>query len=205
MGLLGILLAFDSLAGQVVINHDLTNIWTTKQHERYPYDPNDEHYPDRHEDQLIERSLIEIKESGADQVSFAPGLGWVPMWQSNYYPVDLHAAWWQQTFGFDPSGAFYNYIKNGGDTIKTAVEVSQRIGLKLIINLRMNDAHDIARLPDALSESSSGDNSKLEKLSYSISPIIYTNETSYPAVEDCDIPDIFGTGNFHKYLKICED
>ena len=84
--------------------------------------------------------------SGVDTVVVAAGLGEVPVWDSQYYPLRVHAELWRERTGrAPPSDALLTgEVLAGGDPLGAARRASSAgevHPLRFYVSLRMNDKH----------------------------------------------------------------
>src|SRR5690606_18913489 len=69
---------------RVLYNNDLNNVLAG--------------YPDNDVTRLIQASVKEVG-GGVDVHLLSPSFTWVPMWQSELYPMREHVDWFRKTFG----------------------------------------------------------------------------------------------------------
>jgi len=119
--------------GEIWFNHDGTNIMTTLRtgESKQPFS-----------EDLFRRSIDELAGLGIDAVSFSPGNGSVPWWQSEYNP---HWDWFVERTGKKPS-AVGRYVMAGGDLVQAFVEECRSHDLSPIISVRLKDEHHINRM-----------------------------------------------------------
>ena len=214
----------------IIINNDMTNYWSTNQHKQFEFDANHPNpfFRQHRVDQDIERSIRELVEAGADVISFAPGLGSVPLWQSDYYSMEFHNAWWINTFEKDLicnegdetedgkkkareicnqiglNHHLTRYILNGGDMLSTLEEVAKNTSTKIVVSLRMNDLHHIDTLPLILNQDTPNKASTSQELS--LFPMMYAQSSQMlsDVTVDCSNPTetVEFSGNYHQEIKI---
>jgi len=120
---------------RVLFSNDATNITSCTS----PWNPT--HGPFREEYLLA--SVDETADRGVDVHMLQPGLGWVPWWQSEVYPMADHAALVKQV-GRRLS-SWEKYVLGGGDLVRTFVRRCRKRDLTPFVSLRLNDGHHIFR------------------------------------------------------------
>ncbi len=95
------------------------------------------------EARMLEATVDETAGTGIDVHILQPGLGWVPWWQSEVYPIDDHVRWWKQNYGFEPTESFLQFIRDGGDMVDVFVRRCRQKHLTPFISLRLNDTHHL--------------------------------------------------------------
>lgn len=127
---------------KVLYNHDTTNILNCTSPWRHHHKNGDLFQESQApgDTSILDKYLAEsIKEAeDVDVILLAPGLGWIPWWQSKVYPD--HYQWWQNWTGLDLD-EFGNYVLSGGDLIKTFVSVCRQLGISPFVTFRINDVH----------------------------------------------------------------
>ncbi len=93
---------------------------------------------------LIERSVREAAEAGADAFIMAPGYCWVPWWPSQY--LEEHEKWYIEEFGGEKRdntvNLFYNYVHSQGhDLIGEHIDACRKHDIAAFISFRVNDHH----------------------------------------------------------------
>lgn len=87
-------------------------------------------------------AVDEAANAGADAFLMAPGLGWVPWWQSKVVPLDNHAAWFRDHFHLpNAKSAFLDFIMQGNDIIAITGDRCHEKGMAFFISFRLNDVH----------------------------------------------------------------
>jgi len=120
---------------RVLFSNDATNITSCPS----PWNP--EHGPFRKE--YLLHSVDETAGTGIDVHLLQPGLGWVPWWQSDVYPMAEHVEFLARV-GRRPS-SWEKFVLAGGDVVQTFVARCRERGLTAFVSVRMNDAHHIFR------------------------------------------------------------
>ena len=90
-------------------------------------------------------SVEELAEKGVDVQLMSPSFTWVPWWQSNFYPIDEHVWWFRQKYGFVPSNAIIDYVREGGDLVEEFVGAARAQGHAPFLHIRLNDHHRLER------------------------------------------------------------
>lgn len=91
---------------------------------------------------MINASVDETADTGVEVHMLQPGMGWVPWWKSQVYPLDAHVRFMKERFGASlPKGDYAAYMASGGDMVQTFTERCRERGLAPFISLRLNDAH----------------------------------------------------------------
>lgn len=88
----------------------------------------------------LKMSLREAADAGCEAISFNPGNGEIPWWQSKFYPD--HWTWVAQYSGKKPS-VYGQYVLAGGDMVKDFVDVCREKEISAIISLRLKDEHGV--------------------------------------------------------------
>jgi hypothetical protein len=84
------------------------------------------------------------KDTGIDVHMLQPGVGWVPLWESQVYPIEEHVKWYKERTGLDIGGLVKTALNQdivGGFTWRCRVR-----GISPWISLRMNDHHFKSRV-----------------------------------------------------------
>lgn len=90
--------------------------------------------------EMLEATVDEVADTGVDVHLLQPGLGTVPLWPSQDYPLDEHAAWLRERFGLKPD-AFTRFVLEGGDIVQTFIDRCRLRGQAPFVSIRMNDVH----------------------------------------------------------------
>ena len=99
-------------------------------------------------DELLKQSIVEA--AAADAHFLQPGLGWIPWWKSEVYPIEDHFAWLQREYNVHGVNRIGRYLLEGGDLLRTFVEVCKPIGVAPFLSFRLNDGHHTRDLAKAL-------------------------------------------------------
>jgi len=124
---------------RVLFSNDATNITSCSS----PFNPGGR--PLRGE--FIAVSVDEAAVKGVDVHLLQPGLGWVPWWQSEVYPMADHAAYVAARGGRGLS-SWDKFVLKGGDIVQLFITRCRQRGVVPFISFRMNDAHHIFRHAD---------------------------------------------------------
>jgi len=124
---------------RVLFNNDATNITSCSS----PFNPNAGPFNGEH----IAASVDEATVKGVHVHLLQPGLGWVPWWQSEVYPMAAHAAYVKARGGRGLS-AWDQFVLKGGDVVQLFIDRCRQRGVVPFISFRMNDAHHIFRYTD---------------------------------------------------------
>ncbi len=119
---------------RMLFSNDTTNILSCLS----PY-----HGPDDRAltDAMIRASVDEAAVPGMGAQLLQPGMSWVPWWPSKVVPLKSHLAWFERHYGVAPSGAFTDYLRNGGDMVKVFTEQVHKNKEAAFISFRLNDVH----------------------------------------------------------------
>ena len=79
----------------------------------------------------------------------SPGLGWIPVWESQIYPAAEHYQRWEQTTGL-PADTFGQFLMAGGDILQVFIDRCRETGQVPFISFRMNDPHEQHHADDFL-------------------------------------------------------
>lgn len=115
---------------RLMYNHDTTNVGGCVSPWRSADEPFDE--------ARLVASIEEAAAAGADCVTLAPGLGWIPWWKSRVDPD--HYGWWTHRTGLD-ADQYGRYLLGGGDMIAAHLATCRRLGIACLVSLRLNDVH----------------------------------------------------------------
>ncbi len=119
---------------RVLYSNDTTHISSSPS----PFKPE----PAGFQEEFLRASISEAK--GADTVQMLqPGLGWVPWWKSEHFPMEKHAAF-LATVGHRLNG-YENYVLRGGDMIAVLLDECKKINRAAFVSIRMNDTHHVMR------------------------------------------------------------
>lgn len=97
---------------------------------------------------MIRQSILEA--GAADAHLLQPGLGWIPWWKSQIYPMAEHQAWLRDAHGVTKLTRFDRFILEGGDLLALLVETCRGLGNAPFLSFRLNDGHHVRDLPEAL-------------------------------------------------------
>lgn len=100
-------------------------------------------------DELLRKSIVEAAE--VDAHFLQPGLGWIPWWKSEIYPIEEHYRWLQDKFDIKGIRKVDRYLLEGGDMLQTLVDTCRGIGVAPFLSYRLNDGHHVRDLEEALS------------------------------------------------------
>jgi hypothetical protein len=120
---------------KVLYNHDGTHMQTCV----HPWREKGESFSEK----MLVKSIEELAGKGIEAVTFNPGNGCVPWWQSDIYPN--HYQWFMQRTGKQPS-SYGKYIINGGDMVKVFVDTCREQDLIPMITLRLKDEHGVGSM-----------------------------------------------------------
>lgn len=95
--------------------------------------------PGPFEEEHIRACVRESAVEGVDAHLLQPGMGWVPWWQSDVYPMADHVKWLEQC-GEKPH-SYEKFILNGGDLVAAYVDECRKVGMAPLISFRLNDSH----------------------------------------------------------------
>ncbi len=126
----------------VLYGNDTTNILSCASPFRAPRDG----FTDEH----LRASISEAR--GADVHLLQPGLGWIPWWQSRVYSPADHYVKFLGEHGVTKQSPIARYLLAGGDMVQTLVEHCGRIGVQPFVSYRLNDAHHVRGLAQALKD-----------------------------------------------------
>ena len=70
----------------------------------------------------------------------SPGLGWIPVWDSQIYPAAEHYQRWEQTTGLQ-ADTYGQFLMAGGDILQEFIDRCRETGQVPFISFRMNDPH----------------------------------------------------------------
>lgn len=70
-----------------------------------------------------------------------PGLGWVPWWPSEVYPVDEHVAWFKDNVRKNASSVWLDYVLDGNDMVAQSIEHAHSNDMDFMFSFRLNDVH----------------------------------------------------------------
>lgn len=90
---------------------------------------------------VLYATIDEAVHAGADAYALAPGLTYVPLWQSQVYPPKGHFEWFRATFPDAQKTGFGDYMLAGGDLVADFVAHCRKVGVDPFISLRLNDYH----------------------------------------------------------------
>ncbi len=118
----------------ILFSNDTTNITTCESPFRGAGEP--------FREQMLKASVVETASLGVDVHMLQPGLGWVPWWQSQVYPMQEHVEWLRS---IKPASlnSYDKYIINGGDIVKVALKTARETGQLFFVSYRLNDYHHI--------------------------------------------------------------
>lgn len=91
----------------------------------------------------MEATVDETAGIGIDVHILQPGMGWVPWWKSQSYPIADHVKFLKERFGLDVSqmDGFSQYVASGGDIVQVFVDRCRKHGITPFVSLRLNDGH----------------------------------------------------------------
>ena len=107
-----------------------------------------ENRTEKFSDDLLRQSIGEA--TGVDAHFLQPGLGWIPWWKSEIYPIKDHYTWLQETHGIRGTRKIDRYLLEGGDMLKTLVETCRELEVAPFLSFRLNDGHHVRDLAEAL-------------------------------------------------------
>ena len=119
----------------VLFSNDATNITSC----RSPFNTRPGPFRREH----IIAAVDETAGCGIDVHLLQPGLGWVPWWQSEVYPMTEHARFVKSNGS--KLSSWDKFVLKGGDLVKLFAERCRQRGLSPFVSLRLNDAHHIFR------------------------------------------------------------
>ena len=101
--------------------------------------------------EMLDASVKEAADAGADAYSFCAGLCWVPWWPSEEFPAREHIDWFVNDFkGLHTTNPYYDYVFRNPtgtygdahrDIIQEQINSCRKYGVDAILSYRMNDAH----------------------------------------------------------------
>ncbi|QHI69840.1 alpha-amylase family protein [Tichowtungia aerotolerans] len=127
----GNLMAGDKPPYKLLFGNDTTHITSCPS----PFNPRPGPFVEEHIRACVQESAVE----GVDAHLLQPGMGWVPWWQSEVYPMADHVQWLAE-HGIKPH-AYERYILNGGDLVAAYVEECRKQNIAPLISFRLNDSH----------------------------------------------------------------
>lgn len=122
----------------MLFSNDTTNILTCES----PYHgPQDKALTDA----MIRASVDEVADiPGMDAQLIQPGMTWLPWWpNSQVVPLEKHIQWFEKHYGVPPSGAYFDYLRGGGDLIKVFVDEVRAKNRAPFVSFRLNDLHGL--------------------------------------------------------------
>ncbi|OHB48148.1 MAG: hypothetical protein A2Y10_17730 [Planctomycetes bacterium GWF2_41_51] len=127
---------------RTIYSNDTTNIETCVS----PFHKKNEHF----RTEMLDASISEIANRNVDVHMLQPGLGWMPFWKSNVYPIERHIQYVKERFGLLPEdNGFANYMANGGDIVQLSIDSCKKYSITPFVSMRLNDQHciDLMDLP----------------------------------------------------------
>ena len=117
---------------RILYNNDLTNTVNTTSPFHSPGDP----------------FTVDVLRGSVDEVAgltdvhlLSPGLGWIPVWDSQIYPAAEHYQRWEQTTGLQ-ADTYGQFLMAGGDILQVFIDRCRETGQVPFISFRMNDPHE---------------------------------------------------------------
>ncbi len=125
---------------KVLYNNDTTNI---------QYQPSAPYQTENVAD-LLRATVAEVAGTGVDAHFLSPSYTWVPWWQSDFYPMREHQAWFAHKYGSQMAAgdAITNYVLQGGDLVSVFLASARQNGQAAFISLRLNDQHSLDRIDE---------------------------------------------------------
>ncbi len=99
----------------------------------------------------LQSTVDEVSGSDVEVHLFCPSFTWVPWWQSDFYPMDVHWDWFRRTFPHitDPT-PIPGFVLQGGDLVQTFVDHARDEGQVPFLTFRLNDHHRLNLRGDAV-------------------------------------------------------
>lgn len=107
-----------------------------------------ENRSEKFSDDLLRQSIVEA--AGVDAHFLQPGLGWIPWWKSEIYPIEDHYNWLRETHGIRGIRKIDRYLLEGGDMLATLIETCRELEVAPFLSFRLNDGHHVRDLAEAL-------------------------------------------------------
>ena len=116
---------------RILYNNDLTNTAGTTS----PF-----HSPETPFTADVLRGTVDEVAGLTDVHLLSPGLGWIPVWDSQIYPAAEHYQRWEQTTGLQ-ADTYGQFLMAGGDMLQIFIDRCRQTGQVPFISFRMNDPH----------------------------------------------------------------
>jgi hypothetical protein len=88
--------------------------------------------------EMLDASVDEAAQAGVQAQLLQPGLGTVPLWRSEQYGMDAHAAFMQERWGLEPD-ALSRWVLEGGDVVERFAARCRERETAALVSLRLND------------------------------------------------------------------
>lgn len=103
---------------------------------------------------VLNGSISETKGLGISTHLLAPGLGWVPWWNSSIVPPEQHSQWMKSQFNLSDvdSGDFFAYVLRGGDILEEFITTATIHDMRPSLSFRISDTQFCKRPISSLYE-----------------------------------------------------